>query len=436
ISAGRILDGTFDPADIKSRHILIGATATGLLDLRATPLDQSVPGVEIHAQALEQMLSEDHLTRPAYATGAEIAFLTAVGTLVAWMIGRTGALLAAIAGAGAIAAIVTLSWLAYSHSGLLFDPIYPSLSVALLYFGSSLTTYIRSETERAQIRSAFSHYVAPSVVTEITKNYDKLKLGGETREVTLLFADVRGFSKISEGLSAEEVVHFVNRLFTPLTDTILGHLGTIDKFMGDAVMAFWNAPLPDSEHGRNACRAALAMQADLSHLNTALQEESQINGKPFAPVRIGIGINTGQCIVGNIGSPQRFDYSVLGDAVNVAARFEEATKSFGADIIVGERTAAEAVNFALLELGTVTPRGKDRPERIFALLGDEQTAVSEKFLKLRQAHARLLAAGQNVSEREAALAQCSALCFPAISAHYENYPATPSPIALEGTRTG
>jgi adenylate cyclase len=201
-------------------------------------------------------------------------------------------------------------------------------------------------------------------------------------------------------------------------------------------MAFWNAPLPDAEHGRNACRAALAMLDDLARFNNALKEESELDGKPFTPVRMGIGINTGQCIVGNIGSPQRFDYSVLGDAVNVAARFEEATKTFGADIIIGERTAAEAADFALLELGAVALRGKDRPERIFALVGDEKTAASEQFQKLREAHAKLMAANQNASEQKLALAQCLKLSFPAIRGYYENYAVTRHPMAAGDTRAG
>jgi adenylate cyclase len=398
ISATSILDGSFDPADVKARHIIIGATATGLLDLRATPLDTAVPGVEIHAQALEQILAGDHLVRPAYAAGAEIVFLVLAGALVAWLIGRSGALIAAAVGLAAIGLIVALSWFAYARHGLLFDPVYPSLSVALLYLGVSLTSYLKSEAERAGIRSAFGHYVAAPLVEELARNPEKLKLGGETRDVTLLFADVRGFSKISEGMRAEELIRFVNRLFTPLTDEILKNRGTIDKFMGDAVMAFWNAPLTDPTHAVNACRTALAMLDALARLNAELEAESVAAGKAFAPIRMGIGLNTGSCVVGNVGSPQRFDYSVLGDVVNVAARFEEATKTYSAGIIVGERTAAEAPHFALLELGAVTPRGKDRPEIIFALLGDETYAMGEKFLAWEKAHAEFLSA---TSERDA-----------------------------------
>lgn len=392
ISALSVLDGSFSPADVKGRYVIIGATATGLLDLRATPLDVAVPGVEIHAQALEQILSGDHLVRPAYATGAEIAFLVFAGALVAWLIDRSGALVAAVVAVAAIGLIVAISWFDYAYAGMLFDPVYPSLSIALLYLGVSLTSYLKSEIERAEIRSAFGHYVAAPLVEELARNRDKLKLGGETREVTLLFADVRGFSKISEGMCAEDLIRFVNRLFTPLTEEILKHSGTIDKFMGDAVMAFWNAPLLDPGHAANACRAALAMDDALARLNRELEAECAVNDKPFTPVRMGIGVNTGECVVGNVGSPKRFDYSVLGDVVNVAARFEEATKTYAAGIIVGERTAAEAPQFALLELGAVTPRGKDRPEVIFALLGDEALAQTESFRQWEAAHAVFLSA--------------------------------------------
>ncbi len=195
VSAHAIIDGSFDPAHIRGRYVLIGATAAGLLDIRATPLDPAAPGVEIHAQALEQMLSGDHLIRPAYASGAEILFLIAAGALITVLIARSSALIAAAVAAAAVAAVAVASWLAYSRSGLLFDPVYPALSLALLYTGSSLTTYARSEAERAKIRSAFSHYVAPSLVAELARNPERLKLGGETRIVTLLFADVRGFSR-------------------------------------------------------------------------------------------------------------------------------------------------------------------------------------------------------------------------------------------------
>jgi adenylate cyclase len=403
ISAMTMLDGSVPRGDIAGRHIFIGSSATGLLDLRATPLAASVPGVEIHAQALEQMLSGKHLVRPAWATGAEIVFLILSGVLVAWLIARSGAVTAAIASVGAMGLVWAFSSAAFSNAGLLFDPLYPSLAILALYLGGSLTNYVKAETDRARIRAAFGHYVAPAVVEELARNEDKLKLGGETRDVTLLFADVRGFSKLSEGMDAEQLVRFVNTLFTPLTGNILAHRGTIDKFMGDAVMAFWNAPLTDADHAANACRAALDMLTSLEELNGRRLDRA-------LPVRIGIGLNTGACVVGNVGSPQRFDYSVLGDAVNIAARLEELTKTYGAAIITGDRTASEAPNFAFVEIGMSALRGKDREERLFALLGDETVASSDGFKAFKSSFAELVAASAlgNVPQVQRTLAACRA----------------------------
>ncbi len=411
VSAGKILTGDFDANSIAGRDILIGTSAVGLLDLRATALDAAVPGVEIHAQALEQMLSGDNLIRPAYATGAELLFLVAFGIAVTWLIFRLGALAAALIGLSAIAAVFAASWLAYSHGGLLFDPVYPAIAILVLYLATSLNSYVRTEADRARVRSAFSHYVAAPLVEELARNHDKLKLGGETREVSVLFADVRGFSRISEGLTAEELITFLNRLFTPLSEVILEERGTIDKFMGDAVMAFWNAPLLDGAHARNACIAALRMLTELDTLNAAWASEARERGETAVPVRIGIGLNTGECCVGNVGSPQRFDYSILGDVVNIASRLEGETKSYAIPIVAGETTAAAAPDLAFLELDSVAIRGKDRPVRIYALLGDETVAASERFRQLKAAFAGLKKALSAADANAAAesLATCKSL---------------------------
>jgi adenylate cyclase len=265
--------------------------------------------------------------------------------------------------------------------------------------------------------------VAPPLVDELARNHDKLKLGGEMREVTLLFADVRGFSRISEGMDAEALISFVNKLFTPLSEVILEKRGTIDKFMGDAVMAFWNAPVADPQHAANACRAALAMQAEIKRMNQSWAAVAAAAGEKAPQVRIGIGLNTGACCVGNVGSPQRFDYSVLGDAVNIASRLEEATKSYGVPIIAGERTAMKAQGFALLEIGTATLRGKDNPDRIFALLGDETVAASGRFRELAHRHAALAAAlsSNDKSKIEATLAACRAQGWPELEGLFSYY---------------
>jgi adenylate cyclase len=412
IPAHLILEGGLPPDAVRERHIFIGASAPGLLDLRATPLQSSVPGVEIHAQALEQMLSGAHLTRPAYATGAELLFLIAVGAGVAFLLRRVGPVIAAIAGLSAVGAVVVLSWLAFTQSGFLFDPVYPSLALVAIYLATSLSTYVKAELDRAYVRQAFGHYVAPQLVEQLAENAGSLKLGGETREVTLLFSDVRGFSRISEGLDAEGLVRFINELFTPIADVILEERGTIDKFMGDAVMAFWNAPVADDNHARHACRAALRMLDAVDELNRQRAARASQTGDLCEPVRIGIGLNTGRCVVGNVGSPQRFDYSILGDVVNIASRLEGETKVYGAPVIVGEATMAQAQDFAFLEIGRVSLRGKDRSERVFALAGDEAMAASAEFAAFRSAHIRLLRALDAVDRGEAskALAEARDLC--------------------------
>ncbi|MCU0732999.1 MAG: adenylate/guanylate cyclase domain-containing protein [Hyphomonas sp.] len=415
ISARDVLSGKAGKADIEGRFILIGTSATGLMDLRTTPLAAAVSGVEIHAQALEQMIADDHLVRPAWATGAELAFLLLAGLLAAGLIARSetvaryiatsGATAAAVLTVAAIAAVVGLSWLAYGK-GLLIDPVYPSLSLLAVYLAGSLTNYIRAETDRARIRSAFGHYVSPTIVEELAASPERLKLGGETRDVTILFADVRGFSRLSEGMDAEELVRFVNTLFTPVADEILAHRGTIDKFMGDAVMAFWNAPVTDPEHARQACRTALAVQRVIFAMNAA-------RGPDAAPLRLGIGINSGPCVVGNVGSPQRFDYSVLGDVVNTASRIEEMTKTFGVPIIIGPQTAAGAAGFAFVEIGNATLRGKERSEKLFALVGDEAVAADPEWSRLEMLvteYSEAVAAG-NIIEARRHMAACQAVAI-------------------------
>ncbi|AHB48466.1 guanylate cyclase [Hyphomicrobium nitrativorans NL23] len=427
LSAHTILDGTFTPEEVRSRHILIGASATGLLDLRATPLAASVPGVEIHAQAIEQMLAGTHLTRAPFATGAEIVFLLLAGVLVSVAIHRSGALAAAVIGASAVAAVATGSWLAFSEGGYLLDPVYPALALVGVYLTGSLLSYIRTETDRARVKRAFGHYVAAPLLEQLAQDPSRLKLGGEMRDVTLLFADVRGFSRLSEGMDAETLIRFVNRLFTPLSEIILAGRGTIDKFMGDAVMAFWNAPVPDPGHAAAACRAALAMQHEMRRLNREDAARNAAEGLPHTPIRIGIGLNTGACCVGNVGSPERFDYSVLGDAVNVASRIESATKLYGVPILAGERTVQEAPGFAFLEIdATAQLSGKDRPERLFALAGDERIAQSAEFRKFAACYAALKSAaaadGETMQDKRTA---CRAALAALASAH-------PAAMSLDG----
>ena len=405
ISAASILDGTAAPDAVNAKIVLVGTSAAGLLDIRATPLDAAVPGVEAHAQALEQMLTGVYLTRPDLAPGLEIVLTLLAGALLGFAIYRTGALVGLLFAGLAIAVAVGASWIFFQHSGWLIDPVYPSFSLASVYLVGASFLRARTELERNRIRHAFGHYMAPAQVERLAAEPGGLELGGQNRELTLLFSDVRGFTRRSEKLDPQSLTRFVIDLFTPLSNTILGHAGTIDKFIGDAVMAFWNAPLDDPDHAIKACRAALAMLADVERLNEAWREAS--GDQVCEPVSIGIGLNTGVCCVGNFGSQQRFDYSAIGADVNLASRLEGLTKAYGVSILIGPKTAEEAQDFALLEADLVTVKGYETPVRVFALLGDETRAKEPAFLAIKTRHEAMIGAfrTKRFDEVDAALSE-------------------------------
>jgi adenylate cyclase len=242
------------------------------------------------------------------------------------------------------------------------------------------------------VRHAFGRYLAPSIVERLADHPEQLVLGGEERELTIMFSDIRGFTTISEGLNAQDLTNFLNRYLTPMTGIIMAHQGTVDKYMADGIMAFWNAPLDDAAHAEHACRAALAMRSELARLNDTWRSEGALTGRAFHEVRIGIGLNTGHCVAGNLGSEQRFDYSVLGDDANLASRLEGQTKTYHVDIIIGERTAERVPQLALLELDLIQVVGKAKPTRIFFLLGDESVAVASAFAALESEHNALIGA--------------------------------------------
>jgi adenylate cyclase len=411
LSATKVLGGEIGKDEIEGRILIIGTSAAGLLDLRATPLEASVPGVELHAQAIEQILQGSFLQRPDFATPAELLYILVLGLLIAVLIYRTGALGSAVLGGAAIAAVVFISWYAFDAFGWLVDPIYPAIALAAIYLAGTLFVFLRTERERNQVRHAFSHYMAPALVERLADDPSRLKLGGETRDMTLLFSDVRGFTTISEGLDAEELTRFLNSLFTPLSNIILDEQGTIDKFMGDAVMAFWNAPLDDSNHPSHACSAALRMMGEMAGLNERWRQEAEAKGRPFKPVQLGIGLNTGVCCVGNLGSETRFDYSVIGDNVNVASRLEGQSKTYDVGTVVGETTTARAPEFAFIELDVLKVKGKTEATRIFALLGDNALKQSQDFIALTARHGEFLARfrAKDWDAAEALSRECEAL---------------------------
>jgi len=258
------------------------------------------------------------------------------------------------------------------------------------------------------VRAAFGRYLAPSLVDELAAYPEKLRLGGETRDMTLLFCDLRNFTAIAEQLDAESLTHLVNRFLTPMTEVILSRRGCIDKYMGDAVMAFWNAPLDDAEHPRHACEAALAMREALAALNADLVHGDGRLDRSLPPLAMGIGVNTGRCCVGNMGSDQRFDYSVVGDEVNLASRLEGQSRHYGVPIVVSEHTRARTPSLAYLELDSIRVKGKQHPIRIHALLGREDLASTASFRDLARQHAAMLAAyrEQRWDDAAAALSAC------------------------------
>jgi adenylate cyclase len=253
IPAWKVLAGEVGEQEIAGKIVFVGTSAPGLLDLRATPLDAALPGVEVHAQVVEHILAGGHLTRPDYFLAAEEVLIVALGLLIAAVLPRLPAGIAALFGLGAIALLNVAAWSLYKYGNLLLDPFYPSLVLLVLTAAITFYIYRQVETQRGEIRGAFGRYLAPVVVEEIIANPGKLVLGGEVRELSLMFCDVRNFTSISEKLTAHELTQFINELLTPLSDIIHHHRGTIDKYMGDAIMAFWNAPLGDRDdrpHGR------------------------------------------------------------------------------------------------------------------------------------------------------------------------------------------
>ncbi len=411
LPAWKVLNGEVGADDIEGRILIIGTSAAGLLDLRATPLEASVPGVSLHAQAIEQILQGAFLQRPDFATAAELLYILALGALIALLIYRLGALGSAVLCGAAIVTVIAISWYAFKSFGWLVDPIYPAIALAAIYLVGTIVIFLRTERERNRVRHAFSHYMAPALVERLANDPSRLKLGGETRDMTLLFSDVRGFTTISEGLDAEELTSFLNSLFTPLSNIILEEQGTIDKFMGDAVMAFWNAPLDDNAHPSHACNAALRMMGEMERLNARWKDEAEAKGRPFKPVRLGIGLNTGICCVGNLGSETRFDYSVIGDNVNVASRLEGQSKTYDVGTVVGQSTTARAPDFAFLELDLLKVKGKTEATRVFALLGDSGLKHSQGFILLAERHGEFLARyrAQDWDTAEALSRECEKL---------------------------
>ncbi|MBO0346897.1 adenylate/guanylate cyclase domain-containing protein [Roseibium sp. CAU 1637] len=395
ISARHILDPSLQEQVrpwIEGQIVFVGTSAVGLLDTRTTPLGQVVPGVSIHAQVLEQILQEVFISRPDWADGAETLVTLLIGSLVIIAFPALGSLTTALLGAAISALLVGGSLYLFFHQGLLIDPVYPSIAAFLVFAAATAVLYFVTEREKRFVRQAFGQYLSPQLVDQLEASPDQLVLGGELRDMTILFMDVRGFTPISEQLTPQDLVSFLNTLLSPLSDVIQASDGTIDKYIGDSIMAFWNAPLLQIDHPRLACQASLAMLEKVDQLNAEDGFGFRARGMKVQNVQIGIGLNTGEACVGNMGSNRRFNYSVIGDAVNIASRIESSCKEAGAELLVSSATREAAPEFAYLEAREIPLKGKTRPVRLFALVGDDAMAATPEFQALATEHQAMITA--------------------------------------------
>ncbi len=402
ISARDVLSGNVDPKMVRGKLMIVGTSAAGLLDIRSTPIDAVIPGVEVHAQLIEAAMHGTYLARPNYFNAAEM-FLIIVGgllmvILVPWVGAKWTMLLFFVVTGGSAAT----SWFLFAgldfnplpelmpflaiklDGGLLFDAGYAGACTLLLYTTLTYTGYAKEEAQRRQTRDAFSKYLSPDMVERVAGDPSSLKLGGDKRQLTLLFCDVRGFTTISEQFDAVGLTALINKLLTPLTNAILDRQGTVDKYMGDCIMAFWNAPLDDEDHEFNGCESALAMLAEMGPLNDRLEVEAKEEGRKHIPLKVGLGLNSGECVVGNMGSDQRFDYSVLGDTVNLAARLEGQSKSYGMNVVLGPTTNEKVKDrLATIDLDFIQVKGKTEGTYIYGLMGDLDVKNDPEFIKIQ-----------------------------------------------------
>jgi adenylate cyclase len=548
VSAADLLAGRVDPARVAGRLVLVGTSAQGLRDIRSVPIAQSMAGVEVHAQLLENIVAQSYLRRPNFALGMELVISALAGVALIVLVPLLGANWTILVPAAVAAAMSAGSWYSFTRYGFLIDATYPTFATTLLYLTLAYSGFVMEERRRKSVARAFGLYLSPVLVERLAKEPHPPQLGGEERDMTVMFADIAGFTTLSERFKDDPqgLTRLINRFLTPMTQAVFDHGGTIDKYIGDSLMAFWNAPLTDAGHAAHACVAALQMARALEALNAELAAEAygpasahatsgtaadaassplarldldarrgiasaqyqlakryrdgvgvprnldqalwwfraaaeqgdaraqrnlggryaQGDGVPrddrealfwltlaseqqldlaeeeriailqrlqradidavAARVRawrpaplagrslrldMGVGINTGACVVGNMGSKFRFNYSVLGDAVNLASRLEAQTRNYGVGILVSEATRSAAPDLAFLELDLIAVKGKRDAVRIFALLGDETVAASSEFHRLNQAQASFLGAyrAQRWAEARSLAADCSRL---------------------------
>jgi adenylate cyclase len=372
VSAADVLSGKAERAWLKGKIVLCGTSAPGLVDLRATPVGSHYPGVEIHANMLAGILDASIKGKPAYLVGAEVLLLSFCVLLLAILLPRLSPLRATVLTSGLLLAVVALNLQLWS-AGLVMPLVSTVGGILALYVQDMSWGYFFESRNKRKLTERFGQYVPPELVEKMAQDPDIYSMEGKNEELTVLFSDVRGFTSISEGLEPKELTRLMNEYLDSMTQVIRRYHGTLDKYMGDAIMAFWGAPVSDADHARHAVMTALEMQSELRKLDKPFIEHG------WPPLKIGVGINTGNMTVGDMGSRVRMAYTVMGDAVNLGSRLEELTKQYGVGIIVSEFTKALAENFIYRELDRVRVKGKDKSVAIFEPVGTpEQVSESLK----------------------------------------------------------
>ncbi len=348
--------------DLQNKIVIVGLNAAGLSYLKDTPLGL-MTDMEISAQAMETDLTDTQLTRNGITNIVEIVGLLSIGIFLILIVPRLGITSTVGVFLTLLIAMISVSLWLYSRHNYLLDISFATVFITIIWAHLVFNSFAKQFKLRQQIKKQFEHYLDPRMVKKLQNNPSLLKLGGETRTMTFMFSDIRGFTPISEKYKGNPagLTKLINRFLTQMTDVILANGGTVDKFMGDCIMAFWNAPLNTRNHAQLAVKTAIQMQKQLKKLNKQLTKEKLPN------INIGIGINTGEALVGNMGSDQRFDYSVIGDDVNLASRLESSSKTLGSTLVIGEKTRKQCKKIKFKSLGTIQVKGKTENIKVYTI---------------------------------------------------------------------
>lgn len=381
-SIADIMADRIKPGELNGKIALIGTTAPGLLDLRATPVGEAYPGVEIHANLITGMLDGVIKQKPPYVLGAEVVLLLLAGLVMVLLLPLLSPLRATLAALVVLLFVITVNFF-FWHYGNLVLPLGSGVLMVLALFALNMSYgyFVESRTKR-QFTELFGQYVPPELVEEMSRNPESYSMDGRKAELTVLFSDIRGFTTISEGLGPDELTRLMNEYLSAMTEVVRRNRGTLDKYIGDAIMAFWGAPVSDAQHAKQAVVTAMQMQAALPAVNKAFA------AKGWPHIRIGVGVNTGDMTVGDMGSTVRKAYTVMGDAVNLGSRLEGITKQYGVDILVGEGTRKAIKDIVFREVDRVQVKGKEEPVAIYepvGLEGDVAKAMQEELKLWNQA---------------------------------------------------